>query len=485
METVKAKIYKSYQDEKFIFPELEENLVDQYKLAIGLAGGGTRSFAICIGFFRALLRKIPLKDLSYISSVSGASWFMILLLYAKIPINQLLGQRFDRMNEENLNTNNFEQDSRFVGKCIADFPILSLLSTSLRYLSPQFAYQNILKKVFLEPYDLDGKIPVLNKTMVRLNRKFNNLNCISPRPESPFWICQSSILNTDLYKDGSASFVHTSMYSGCPTQTKCFGGNYVQNQGLGFRKKRIALDELNDVTVRSNSADSCAEAFIAASSSAFSIVGVKNEGNFLGDVIENLTPRLNLWGENTDNKIQFLADGAFLDNSGIISLVARGCKKVLSIISSEGVLHSSDNFSVAHLFGHDNFSEFSHLKHHLQIFDESEWTELRETVVHRAENKELVYYRKRMNVLPNWYAGVNGNYEVDLMLIFIEKIDSFDHHFDKNFNHETLGNFPYYPIFFSKDDDILSLTKAQINVTANYTEYYIEKIIEQNPDFFA
>jgi len=474
MQTVRARVYNSKNEEKFIFPEIERKIVNLENPAICLSGGGSRSYIICIGVFRSLLQKIALKDISYICSVSGGTWFAAILLYAKFTLRELLGESVELINEENLLNTNFSDDCPFMGKCINNFPVVNLLSDSLRSVPTHFVPQHVLKKVFLDNYNLSGKVPVLSKKMIKFNKKYNKVKSITPRPESPFWISQSSVLHSSTARP----FTHSSLYSGCPVKTEKYGGNYVQNQGVGFRKTEIKSNQVNKLQVRKYAADSCLESIIACSSSAHSILSTTSEIEILKRTARNLTPKINMWSEDHGNKYQFIADGAFFDNTGIISLCARGCKKIISIISSTGILLSDEHLCTNHLFGIKLDFTYDHLRKQNKIFHSSEWNEFRHSVMEKARNKTFVYYRKTLEVLPNPEAGVNGNYEVDLLIIYLEKVDEFEEKFEKGFDPEYLGNYPNYPLFFSTEDTILEMTRSQINVLSTYSDWYVSKILE-------
>ena len=64
---------------------------------------------------------------------------------------------------------------------------------------------------------------------------------------------------------------------------------------------------------------------------------------------------MNVWSEETQHSHLYdVADGAYIDNCGILSPLARSCPKIFCVISTEGVLKSSGNLCIVNLFGIKN-----------------------------------------------------------------------------------------------------------------------------------
>lgn len=487
MDKIHCRIYPSFKDNKFTFPELDENIVNPNKIAIALSGGGSRSYASCIGFFRALFANDEnlFQHTSYISSVSGGAWFLAVLMFARYSICELLGRSVKRINNENIQNENFN-DYAFIGHALTNFPFLSELSTALNCGIPnEKCYQYILAQVFLKRYNLENKIPVHNHTLKVLNKNYNNLDCIVPRKNSPFLIFQAALINSDIAVKGITPFEYTQMYSGARVPHSKFGGLYFQNQGLGSKKQHINVGKLNVLNTNTKSGDSCLESFMAASSAAYTTPAVIHSNTFLGGIVEDLAPEIDVWNENSQNNVVHLTDGAYFDNSGILALLARGCKKILSLITTDGNCENPANMSISHMFGVEESYQCEgwDLRRKLQVFHRENWNEIYETLITKIRNKEPVYFRRKLQVLRNWHAGVNGEYEVELFVVYNEKLPEFDRHFCSSFVND-LGPFPNYPIFFSTPDSIVGMSKSQVNITATYSDWYLQKIIDLERSFF-
>lgn len=487
MDKVYCRVYSSFEDDKFIFPELEENLTDPNKIAICLSGGGSRSYASCIGFFRALFANDEnlFKHTSYISSVSGGAWFLAVLMFAKYPICDLLGKSVKHINNENIQTENFNK-YEFIGHALTNFPLLSELSAAMNFGIPnEKCFQYILAQVFLKRYGLENKIPVHNHALKVLNKEYNSIDCIVPRKNSPFLIFQSALINPDIAVKGISPFEYTQMYSGARVPHSHFGGLYFQNQGLGCKKQKIEIGRLNNLTINTKSGDSCLESFMAASSAAYTTPAVVHSDTFLGGIVENLSPEIDVWNEHSQNSTIHLTDGGYFDNSGILALLARGCKKILSLINTPGIYENPTTMSIAHLFGVEELYQCEgwDLRRKLQVFHSHEWDNIYNMILQKSRNREPVYFRGKLEVLRNWHAGVNGNYEVELFIVFNEKLPEFDRHFSSSFVN-NIGPFPNYPLFFSTPESIVGMSREQVNITSTYSDWYLQKIINLEQSFF-
>ncbi len=497
MESVICKVYETKKDGKFVFPELEAKKVDPKKLAVCISGGGCRSMSCGFGLFRFLLKKDPdiMSKISYLSGASGGSWLMILLTFIKEDIYGLIGRDIplDKISLVSLRDVNFEHTSRFIGFSLVNFSLMSYFSEALRNGIPNNkCYQYVLAKVFLSMYGLDGKTVVESETAAYLNNKYNNLKSVYPRDDFPFLISQATLMDKDSRELGTFPYEMTPMYSGCRVEKPYFGGLYFQNQGLGCYKKRVEPGKLNNLQVKKYSGDSCLESFMAATGSAYTSTAIsQSEGSLLMGIVESLAPSINVWSKTNNNDIIDIGDGVFFDNTGIVALLARGCEKILSVITTDGIKNSPLNTNIMSLFaarGSDQGPSGPYCKN-TQVFKQEDWHEVHSIIYERALISGPVYFRKTLEVLNNESIGVNGNYEVDLLVIYMEKDIEFDtllpDSFPKSVNY-SLGSYPTYPIFFMTPGSIVGMTKEQVNINSTYSSWYIDKIskLPDVADFF-
>ena len=214
----------------------------------------------------------------------------------------------------------------------------------------------------------------------------------------------------------------------------------------------------------------------------------------------------NIWKTNVsnnfiENKEITLTDGQAVDASGITSLLARGVKRIISFLYCEGKLFDSDgnptlytngnicltpytNYSMPSLFGIGKFTCLTSPSG-TQVFNEEDYPDF----VGRLRTNYLkggaTFARKTLTVKPNALLGIQGNYEVDLLVICTEDSSRFKNSLPgltkTLINIDLLrlrfAGFPRYPAFFpnpvTAPNKILQLTKEQINLLSSYTNWCI------------
>jgi hypothetical protein len=222
-----AKVWETNPKEDIFFPEKCLPRFNKKNITVGLAysGGGNRSFSSIMGYIR-YINKIGLyKNVDYISSVSGGSWFNGVYSFAMskgFSPESLLGKSLDikNMSVINLEKENFN-NNYFMGKCLRDGQVIK---HGLYALSPgngikySDAWSYLIGKIFLEPYGLNQNVPcTLNKEMasqININNK-TNLDILKLQDTDPFWICNGTLqsVGNDFIKEFLIS-EFTPMYSG-------------------------------------------------------------------------------------------------------------------------------------------------------------------------------------------------------------------------------------------------------------------------------
>ncbi len=480
MINVKCKVYSAKRNGKFIFPEQVEDIVDINKPAICFSGGGCRAATVSMGVIRALYSKNKnfYENLSYYSAVSGGTWFASIFTFHD-DIKELIGESIPihDIDMDTLTNTNYDK-KMFFGHSVTNLKVLKRLSEALRSGIPKNkCFQYVLSKEFLERYSLNDKIPVQSRRFRELNDYLGH-NSISPADGRPFLICQAGIIP---HGTETIPIDFTPMYSGSRVYQEC----YFQNQGFGCAHSWFSRDRINTVSVRHNSGDSCLESFLAASSAAYVVdVNQFSDSLILGS-LDKLCPSISISAPDDFKNTNYdLVDGYFLDNSGILSLVARGVKKILSIVTAERkVCESIDSASIAPLFGNhmsDGIS-YSEFKKGKKIFHSHDWPSIYTEITTKSRNNEPVYFHRKLDVLHNDDAGVNGGYEVELFVIFLEKDKEFDRHLK---HHINVSQYPHYMTLFPNDDALLSLNRHQVNILSTYTDWYVSKIMRHEPEFF-
>lgn len=488
-----SNIYCSIdKNKRFRFPEQDQLNVDPNKMAIAVSGGGTRSIACGTGSFRALFRKNPdfLKKISYTSAVSGGAWFTAIATMAKIPIGDLIGKSiaFSKIDRQSLNHYNFEEKSKYIGKIATNCPVVDVLLRG-------FVLGNRLDKLwnfavssmFLDPFGMDEKYLVNSASDYTLEKEFNELKCIFPNEDAPYWICGVGALDDNQSNAMCCEF--TPMYSGIRVPNENYGGLLFSNSGFGCDYQELCemKDQLTTVKV-SHQMDNYIDVALGATSALFGTEAMKLSSS--GAILGELGPKTRMWGiESTSDHEVHLTDGGFFDYTGVISLAARGCKKILAFLNCGKFTGNYCEFGITQLFGVDD--EFKcygcELRDKLAIFTLEDWIKMRLDFEARLEAGGLAYFHAKLPVQHNWKAGVNGGYETELLLIPLFEDKRFMDNLPIDLKSEKFpefANFPNFGYLFGYDGRILELTNSQMNLLSTYSDWYLSMIMEDLPEFF-
>lgn len=483
----------------FIFPEIEQNIVDTNKMSIAISGGGTRSIVASIGYFRGLYEYNPdfLENVSYLSGISGGSWFNTIIGYSTAELDELLGKSIDvwDISNSSLSLTNFEQDSLFIGNVVVSCPFVDTFFQSAKRVPQDRVYELMCGSLFLKKYDLQFKVPVIDQKHVDLNREFNCLSSVMLHPKRPFTITTGTVLDNDLIrmKIPSPTIEYTPLYTGIRVPNERYGGLLFGNQG--FQCNYQEIDNVEDQVVGTHlnfiNDNTTLSTGIAVSGSAYAADVFTMGESFLGGLLGNYNLNAKVWGVNSvkEHKVE-LADGAFHDYTGIVPLVARGCKKILSFINCQEFKGNYCEFGLAHLFGVEqdlkcSYSEFR--CGNTQIFHVSDWVLMRKHFDECDKNKTLKSYKCTIDVMKNKNIGVNGCYQVEIIFVILSQDKNFVDQLNVDFkdpNFYDLGNFPNTQLIFEKECKILEMTKQQVNISSSYCHWAMNEVISLYPSFF-
>jgi len=171
-----------------------------------------------------------------------------------------------------------------------------------------------------------------------------------------------------------------------------------------------------------------------------------------------------------------LGDGAFADNLAILSLVARGCKKIIAF-NSTGVDINDVNgtCSIQCLFGVCKDPECGQsgclATNSVQIFNSSDWVDVSKQCTDRYKSGDVVFSKSRLRVIPNVLNGVKGGYDVDIVIFNLQPCRKFVDLLPKE-TQDILKSisFPLYDTFFpSTKTSFMVLNQIQANLLSHYT----------------
>jgi hypothetical protein len=297
------------------------------------------------------------------------------------------------------------------------------------------AWPSVIGRIFLEPYGLLNKIICLNQENKDLILKLNPYlqeEIIFPKSEYPFWICNTTLLKNNVTeKIGATSIAMTPLYAGFPQiinngelggyliQTFCYGS---EAPGKDLNTKQ----NFTNVNVKKRGNTITLQDMIGCSSAAYAFDFLEITKKLLIP-LSVVVPKFDIWSvKNPETtKKTFIGDGGICDDLGIVSLVARGVKKILSF-NSIG-LDSSNNFcstSLLPLFGVYSIEKCGNSdgfppppQNSIQIFKSTDWQAFRQLLLDSNKTGGPTFARMKLEVLPNIQNGVKGNYIVDLMVI--------------------------------------------------------------------
>ena len=190
-----------------------------------------------------------------------------------------------------------------------------------------------------------------------------------------------------------------------------------------------------------------------------------------------------------------LGDGGFSDNSGVLSLLARGVKRIISFANDQDKIinySSTTCQSLPSLFGVANTSCASLYpdSNSKQVFNSSDYTNIIFPQLQTTLNSGgPTYARASLQVLPNKIYGIAGGYTVDILFILLQPSSIFNNQLPKEIQNQITsipltslsiqGDFNNFPNYLTSFQNLnlggVSLTLSQINLLSSYTEWCLNQ----------
>lgn len=512
-----------------IFPELCPNFVNSRSfnpdgVSIAVSGGGTIAYSSMIGYIRALLElevslgKNAFTSSQFISTVSGGSWFTGTYVMAKgtnkYSDSELLGANIDvtNINYESLNTVNFD-NKNFMGQRAANAPVIPyMLEGFKKGIQPEFLWNYAVGKIFLSNYNLFGVNTSQNDYYASIMKRYNpslpypNL----PPVNYPFWVCNASLLDTNIINNGATQIQLTPFYSGfhqllgSNSDNTLIGGTWINTYAFGsIAPKKILSNiycEPNKLKLKVpkyQGGPLTLENMIGTSSAAYAYITDEIAKTYFGQLVK-FDPIYNFVCAKTPSRdrLSLTGDGGIVDDTGIMNLVARNCKYIISFNSNNYSYETSPgvydfcNSGFMPLFGvYTGCSTTGNQPNNsVQIFPSSEWASFSQKFIDAISSGGPCYARAQLPVLPNPQNGVKGNYIVDLIVITLQPSTTFNSLLPTNISetfNDTRGPFPNFPTYALIGEDplrLVQLSKSQINLLQCYTYWSImsNNIIKQD-----
>lgn len=488
-----SEVYCSTKDGHFVFPEIDQNYVDPNKMAIAVSGGGTRSMTAAMGHMRAFRSLNPkfYENVSYISGISGGSWFNTIFAYSNVDLDELLGESIPLcdISRTALEHRNFERNNLFMGHVLTHCPFLESFVEGHNKLPPHKIFDYVCANMFLKKYGLQNRIPTLNPMYAELNHELNGIECIIPSRGMPYIISTAAIIDKDSASGEIEACEFTPLYSGVRTHNDKYGGLMFSNQGFACNYKHINVDDhdVHRLTVDPHFGNCTLETAMAASGAAFATEVYKLHDSIIGGILGEFNPKTNIWGRNSCRDYEVsLTDGSYFDYTGIIPLLARGCRKIIAFQNCDKFAGNYCSFGINHLFGvEQDFKCYGcEYRSRLQVFHVRDWVTMREHFDEQFKNGEFLCHRATLEVLKNKHAGVNGGYDVDIIFIPLSPSRFFNESVKHVLHSSEMRDFPNINYLFSREDKLIELYKTQVNLLSTYTDMCLRSVIEKYPDFF-
>jgi hypothetical protein len=441
---VTCKIWDATRD-NFTFPEIDD---PQYKVVeietrpnVGLAfsGGGTRSASCVLGQLRGLKDLNLLKNVRYISCVSGGSW-------ASVPFAYLNDNWTDEMflgqviPPEDLTVEALKKtDRNSFAHLISNSVIIDdFFEHAIRFAGDE-TYSRAIGDVFLEPLEIDSLKRSFSLNSVSVSNILNNNSRLNAddfytvRAGRPFLIVGSSLLRTDNPK-GLPQRIHfetTPLYAGARVLHRRagskglnLGGGYIEPLGFDSDEPDDPPDNSQLVKVR-----------LGASRHLYTLSDVAGtSGAAPAEVLTKLGldwlgfPEFRHWSvpdaDKTRAKEYTFGDGGILENLGIMSLLMRKVERVVVFVNTKTQLKGGGkdeiNDSIPPLFGKTPPFNLNH------VFPEEMYPELVENLLLKKETGKTAMHRATYPVREAPHYGIDGGWEVDVLWVYNDRVKDWE-----------------------------------------------------------
>lgn len=385
---VSYKRWEMTNPKSVVFPEISEGYVEIDDTSVGLAlsGGGSRSHVLCAGYLRGLKEMNVLKDVKYISSVSGGSWASSVFTFAQIDDEKLLGKTVDvsKLDMDYLKT----ASSGELSEVIINFKPGKEYFLKRIMTKGSKVWQKIIGKSILAKFGLNDKIMAMNeehKVEIIQKNNIDQKDVVVPKKERPFLIINTVLGGPGGYTTGWGNGLQiTPLYSGIPFYRKTTGLMKYYKITIWKRFKRVFTDYnyLFNLKMREDNNEIKADMEILIGGGVIETFALGKEQNFnkpgestlkkgeklfkledgIGassaafativqnyDIFSYLNPLIK-YSPITRKKTNFyskqftLFDGGLLENTGIIPLLQRDLKKIICFINTASPLTSREEF---------------------------------------------------------------------------------------------------------------------------------------------
>lgn len=461
--TCPCKIWK-------LLPNADDNSIPDYPEAgylgsraetgVAISGGGMRAMTLGLGWTRALHDLEILRDVGYISSNSGGSWFSSIFSYAPSMYtpDQLLGAYIppsDLAQNEQENLCPFPEIANVIAE--TNFFEKVILHTATPGQGGDRDDWSLAVGDFFTKYGLnhDDFVPVVKDQSCNVPPDFNQDFNLS---SNPFPIINATIVNV---KDaigknkGNYPFEMTPIYCDIPVKVVTkkprinLGGMLIETAGVNSQEITPAASiATSAVSVDGNPScivTSTMQPKIDMVLSAAHQAGLSSQAVAMGVLskfpkLSKAMPQIPMWGLDEDKEISYtevgVIDGAGSDNTGILSLLRRGVQTIVACVAELVALPKfNDSDPLPEAYYDESVSSFAAVaglfagsgykpsyggasQKFRQVFNDKNGflkicKDLRDCMLAGKASRSLYVG----TVQPNTLIGVRGSYDVKILFV--------------------------------------------------------------------
>lgn len=532
--------------ENFTYPELDPTpgspyayspIINRPNSGICVSGGGSVSASLIAGYYAALAELGIMKNLRYISGVSGGTWGSAPYVY------QPAGQNFsgtvnmpDAITVPDIETTTDKSMQRAaVNADIADKCLTYLAEADAEKTPTNRVYEKAVGSIFLNSFDIPSPAAnskdaqffsstsgMVNDITTR-NAGLNN-GFMTMADDMPFLIMNATMLVPVLKgeNDNNNNNEHPvdNAFYICPfeiTPLYC-GIKAPQTTGNGLAIGGFFVETFGFNTTLTGANNNIAQATGDYPFELCQPVGAS--GSALETMLENSYPKLlgcfpqfNYW--NPFNVAQGtqqydFGDGGIVEDTGITPLLARGVQNIAAFLTEPVFFPATDSVSmdgfkerafgynqIASLFGQKTINGDASAKAGSlvwkdadltrQVFDSSQFSTLLGNLSDARNGNGAMVVKMTMTVLQNNLFGITpvDNYQPTVIWSVVDKSNDWIKELKPDVKAwmalmPELKDFPEVEVFGQNIGSVIKLTPGETNQLANFGYW----MVKQNQDLF-
>lgn len=508
---VTAKVWKTKKS-NFKFPEKIETDVmgDEFanKPGVGIAfsGGGTRSAAATLGQLRGLDAMDLLKNVKYLSAVSGGTWTAVPFIYlpSDIEDKKFLGavKEPDEVTYEELS----ETEPECFTESIADSKVAFRAASHFLKMAGDETFSRVMGDIFLKDYHLNSLSKfftyndVSTKKIIEKNPDMKFDDFYRVREGRPFLIAGGTLLRSK-NKDLHDKLIHTEftpLYSGSTvlhqkagSEKNDIGGGYIETFAMDSDAPKKRPDRNGYVSVRIGSKRHrfTLSDMIGTSGAAPASRLESHRLDFLGFPEFKHWPLVDM-GEVRAKEYTY-GDGGNLENLGIMPLLKRGVTKIVVFINTQDELTDEEgklkiNDSLKALFtgmGEPLFHDRSKTFDLNYVFKNEDFKITVDGLLeakHDAKRCGMVF-KKPYKIVANRHYGIKGDWEAEILWVYNYKPEPWNLDLGEDLREKLSCNgwwnkrFPYFKTSYQNLPSVIDMSPLQANLLANLTCWVVRK----------